>query len=260
LVRLAEVGDEAAAKERLAMIRGAPSVTGADEGLVMPDKLAEWGCDEELWAAVRSKAALVKLVEAGDEEQARQRLALVREKAATAEAKAKAKAEVRTEARAEAKTAAKPKRDASVQETPGNKAATGGYKLKGALPEGFDTIAVEALLARRVEAKKARDFETADALQEEITALGVYLNDNEHWWRVGKTRKASADDYKLEGTLPEGFDAAPVEALLARRVDAKKARDFETADALQKEVLALGVYLNDDARSWRPNKPKSAQD
>ena len=51
-----------------------------------------------------------------------------------------------------------------------------------------------------------------------------------------------------------------MEALLARRVDAKKARDFDTADALQKEILALGVYLNDNERTWRPNKPKASSE
>ena len=50
--------------------------------------------------------------------------------------------------------------------------------------------------------------------------------------------------------MPEGFDRAPVEALLKKRAKAKRDRDFATADDLQKQVVALGVYLNDRKRWW----------
>ena len=55
--------------------------------------------------------------------------------------------------------------------------------LTGALPEGADAAAIEALLERRMEAKLSKDYATADALQRDIAAQGVDLSDQERWWR-----------------------------------------------------------------------------
>ena len=40
--------------------------------------LGEWGCDAELWKAVVSKSALIKLVEKGSEEYGRRWIARMR--------------------------------------------------------------------------------------------------------------------------------------------------------------------------------------
>ena len=55
--------------------------------------------------------------------------------------------------------------------------------LRGALPEGADAAAIEALLERRMEAKRSKDYTTADMLQRDLVAQGVDLNDQERWWR-----------------------------------------------------------------------------
>ena len=44
----------------------------------MPPILQEWGCDEELWAKVLAKKALIDLADAGDEAAARERIAMLR--------------------------------------------------------------------------------------------------------------------------------------------------------------------------------------
>ena len=65
LLEYAESGDEAKARERLKMLRHSRSVLGISTP--MPALLATVGCDEALWAQIRSKASLVQLAEAGDE-------------------------------------------------------------------------------------------------------------------------------------------------------------------------------------------------
>ena len=45
----------------------------------MPPVLAEWGCDAALWEAIRQKEPLIKLVQKGDEEYGRKRIARMRE-------------------------------------------------------------------------------------------------------------------------------------------------------------------------------------
>ena len=49
-----------------------------------------------------------------------------------------------------------------------------------------------------------------------------------------------------------GDDAAWIEEMIQKRIDAKKARDFATADAVRDELLAKGIVLRDgpDGTSW----------
>ena len=58
--------------------------------------------------------------------------------------------------------------------------------------------------------------------------------------------------YELKGELPAGYDAAPVVALVNERVAAKIARDFAKADALQEQLVGMGVRLDDRRRTWSP--------
>ena len=69
LIDFAEAGDENAARERIAMLRASPSITGAGAHAPLPENIASMGCDAELWSKVRSKQALIDLAAGGNEEQ-----------------------------------------------------------------------------------------------------------------------------------------------------------------------------------------------
>ena len=71
--RIWKLRDGAAREQRAAARRE------AEDKLEMPALLGEWGCDDELWKAVVSKSALIKLVEKGSEEYGRKRIARMRE-------------------------------------------------------------------------------------------------------------------------------------------------------------------------------------
>lgn len=62
----------------------------------------------------------------------------------------------------------------------------------------------QALLLRRVEAKKARDFVTADALRDELLQLGLVLNERQ------RTFESIGGGFLPSGPLPEGVDPAAV--------------------------------------------------
>ena len=68
--------------------------------------------------------------------------------------------------------------------------------------------------------------------------LGILQQDPEAWFKGG------ADE----------DDAAEIEALIQKRADAKKAKDFATADAVRDELTARGIVLEDKpggATEWR---------
>ena len=58
-------------------------------------------------------------------------------------------------------------------------------------------------------------------------------------------RRQPTDDYVLSEEQIESVDR-----LLGRRLAAKRARDFDLADALQAELRALGIEVDDKARLW----------
>ena len=57
--------------------------------------------------------------------------------------------------------------------------------------------------------------------------------------------RASSDDFVL--TVDE---IEQINALLGRRLAAKKGREFDKADSLQAELRALGVEVDDKRRGW----------
>ena len=187
LIRLADAGDETAARERIAMLRNSPSILGAE--LPMPEILVACGGDAELWLKVKSKKAVTELCAGGDEEAVRARVASLRVSIAAEEAR-----ESETSARRKAKKDAKPSKWAKkfklreaglLEEKPARprrnegraKPLSDGYSLAGSLPDSIDVAAVEGLLARRIAAKKQQNYDEADALQKEILKMGVGVND-----------------------------------------------------------------------------------
>jgi len=119
-----------------------------------------------------------------------------------------------------------------------------------ALKEDFNTpSALATLFALEGEAynfvSSRRDFSQEEVVllnkvYEEIKAkagkvLGIGREEPEEFWKKEKERKL-----RLKGkTLEE------VEALVRKREEARKARDFETADKIRDELSTLGVVLKD---------------
>jgi len=138
---------------------------------------------------------------------------------------------------------------------------------------------VEGLIYQRGVAKSASDFDEAERLADKLAGAGVELDDKARQWRFvdakgsgGAVRslgsKRTPQNPNLEGgskqtprnhdysrAAPDDYNLKPdelgrIDALLGKRLAAKKARDFEKADVLQAELRSLGVEVDDEKRLW----------
>jgi len=110
--------------------------------------------------------------------------------------------------------------------------------------------AVDDLLRRRLQAKLARRFEEADELLEELRDMGVQVNDGRKAWRADGGSFDVAPYRQVGGALREGLDAEVVASLVAQRVAAKREREYALADSIHAELTEMGVYVDDDRRTW----------
>jgi cysteinyl-tRNA synthetase len=127
--------------------------------------------------------------------------------------------------------------------------------------EGTEMVEViQDLLAERIEAKRMRDFDTADAIRDELVQdYNVSINDRNREWSVGGDfgevkRDSDRDrpyDMAPESLEPKDGELAIINDLVAQRSQAKKTRDFSTADAIRDELMEdYNVAIDDRQKLW----------
>ena len=111
-------------------------------------------------------------------------------------------------------------------------------KFKAAMDEDFNTPeAIGVLQQMAAEINRTGDAQTAVLLKK----LGAILN----------ILQLDAEVF-LKGAVT-GLDEAAIDAKVAERTAAKKARDFARADAIRNELAALGIVIEDGpaGSTWR---------
>ena len=128
------------------------------------------------------------------------------------------------------------------------------------------------MIADRLVAKLSRDFGTADAIQADLVARGVFVHDGIKEWRPdgvpygdfserrggdrrgnpGRTEGSRSFRTEVAYTRssfsgePEGISEEMVDKLVAERLSYKMSRDFEKADSIREGLRSRYNVLIDD--------------
>ena len=116
---------------------------------------------------------------------------------------------------------------------------------------------IQSLVDQRSQAKRARNFQLADDLREELKLdFDVEVNDRMRQWSVGGDFGApppsTVSNYRAaspEAAALENY--SEIEALVEERRQARMSRDFKRADDIRESLKLQNIFIDDRLNSWR---------
>ena len=139
-------------------------------------------------------------------------------------------------------------------------AAVAPAKPKASAVSGAATDdSVRTLVTKRETARFARDFETADKLREQLSRLGVALDDQNKTWRSGDGRTGpitAVNVSELHAQKAAKGGAAPlsdeeIDRMVKEREQARFTLDYKTADKIRETLEKHGVHLDTKENKWQ---------
>ena len=118
----------------------------------------------------------------------------------------------------------------------------------------FSESQIHELLAQRLQAKFSRDFHQADAIQEQLAAGGVFVDDKRKEWRADGQHIVNANSQYSMSPLSEECDrrhSALISGLVNERLKFKKNFQYEKADKVREGLITnFNVIIDDRAKQW----------
>lgn len=129
------------------------------------------------------------------------------------------------------------------------------YHLAGNSISSLSEDMIHQLIAERMKCRLDRDFDRADAIQQQLIDAFVQLDDHRKLWRADGTRFVPYGyDYSYAPDAGPNTSSMPeeqIKELIEERFACKLSRDFESADLIEDDLGEVGVYLHDGKRLWR---------
>lgn len=118
---------------------------------------------------------------------------------------------------------------------------------------------VQSLLKDRFQAKREKDYQGADDIQQQLFEdCNVLVDDKNSEWHV------DSDEYVPAGSNALGLPSEQIEAISAKvqkRIECKKQKDYEMADVIRDELKdGFGVLIDDRTKEWRQVDGSSLDD
>lgn len=116
-----------------------------------------------------------------------------------------------------------------------------------------DVDKVNALINERAELREARDFDSADAVRDELIDMGVTVLDKDMVWYVGDRPKGFKEQCtytRQAGNEVVEVDVEKVEELIMERAFLRRNRDFVGADEVRDALTEIGVRVLDRENEW----------
>lgn len=124
---------------------------------------------------------------------------------------------------------------------------------------GVSDEAVRALVSKRESARFARDFDSADKLRDQLSRLGITLDDQNKVWRsadgrVGSITAINISELHAQKAAKSGAAHLPddeIDRLVREREQARFTSDYKTADRLRDQLEKHGIHLDTKDNKWQ---------
>lgn len=108
-------------------------------------------------------------------------------------------------------------------------------------------LEIRERIREREDARKAKEWDRADASRDALRHLGVELDDKESVWRTSSGRSGTYTGMPIQ----QQMTGAEIRRFVAERERHRAAQDFDSADDLRRHLAAHGVEVFDNERLWR---------
>ncbi|KAL7534497.1 hypothetical protein ACHAXR_005915, partial [Thalassiosira sp. AJA248-18] len=114
---------------------------------------------------------------------------------------------------------------------------------------------IHNLIRKRMQNRKARDFDMADTIRLELSEKGIHMDDTlKQWWVAGTRAIVNEFGHYYEqvgGPIDSSMAESEIHDLIRERMHRRRNQNYGQADNILKELGECGVYIDDKAKEWR---------